>query len=152
MGLGPKQRRLPPPAILRGFYPHPIFAPNKRAQTTVLQSGPGTQTEDRVWKVWLRPVTLRVWKLEGLRARWLQEGLGSPAILTVRLIVGVDVNRCPPPPQHPVGSSQGQCQVAAVHCSGPGGGMTLLQALSEGYERDFPEPALRPSVGAWSRG
>lgn len=97
MGLGPKQRRLPPPAILRGFYPHPIFAPNKRAQTTVLQSGPGTQTEDRVWKVWLRPVTLRVWKLEGLRARWLQEGLGSAAILTVRLIVGVDVNRCPPP-------------------------------------------------------
>lgn len=151
MGLGPKQRRLPPPAILRGFYPHPIFAPNKRAQTTVLQSGPGTQTEDRVWKVWLRPVTLRVWKLEGLRARWLQEGLGSAAILTVRLIVGVDVNRCPPPAA-PSGFLPRPVPGGCCPLQRPWGGMTLLQALSEGYERNFPEPALRPSVGAWSRG
>lgn len=79
--------------------PHPILAPTEKAQSTapVRPWGPGRA--DSIWKcvggsdlaAACPPGRWGSWR--ELRIRWLQGGPMSLAILTMRLIVGVDVER-----------------------------------------------------------
>ena len=98
MGFRPDQRRLPSP--LGGVYPTP-FLPQPREltpQPAVRPWSPDRREGGDGGGLW-------TWWGGGWRGLWVARGLRTVqvavAVLTVSLIVGVDVERCPPRIQNP---------------------------------------------------